>query len=61
MMSQTFLMTSSVTSFDGKLEIVFDQTEHCITFFLLVLNLIELYCEFSRLKVKDCVVSKCLV
>ena len=32
MTSQTFLMTSSVTSFDGKFERVFDQTEHCKLF-----------------------------
>ena len=51
MTSQTFLMTSSVTSFDRKFKRVFDQTEHCITF-LLALNLGELYCEFSRLKAK---------
>ena len=52
MTSQTFLMTSFVTSFDCKFKRVFDQTEHCKTFFLLALNLEELYCEFSRLKVK---------
>ena len=56
MTSQTFLMTSSVTSFDCKFKIVFDQTELCITFFLLALNLGELYYAFSRLKVKNCVV-----
>ena len=60
MTSQNFLMTSSVTSFDCKFERVFDQTEHCITFFLLALNLGELYYEFNRLKVKNCVVSKSL-
>ena len=58
MTSQTFLMMSSVTSFDCKFKRVFDQTEHCITFFLFALNLGELYFEFSRLKVKNCVVSK---
>ena len=62
MTSQTFLMTSSVTSFDRKFERVFDQTKHCKTFFLLALNLRELlYREFSRLKVKNCVVSKNLM
>ena len=55
-------MTSFVTSFDRKFERVFDQTKHCKTFFLLALNLGELlYYEFSRLKVKNCVVSKSLV
>ena len=61
MTSQTFLMTSSATSFDRKFEGVFDQTKHCKTRFLLALNLRELYCEFSQLKVKNCVVSKSLV
>ena len=62
MTSQTFLMTSSLTSFDRKFERVFDQTKHCKTFFVLALNLGELlYREFSRLKVKNCVVSKSLV
>ena len=60
MTSQTFLMTSSLTSFDRKFERVFDQTKHCKTFFLLVLDLGELYCEFSLLKLKNCVVSKAL-
>ena len=55
-------MTSSVTSFDRKFERVFDQTKHCKTFlFLLGLNLGELYREFIRLKVKNCIVSKTLV
>ena len=54
-------MTSSVTSFDRKFERVFDQTKHRKIFFLLALNFGELYCEFSRLKVKNCVVSKSMV
>ena len=49
------------TSFDRKFKRVFDQTKHCKTFFLLALNLGELYCEFNRLKVKNCVVSKSLM
>ena len=54
-------MMSSVTSFNCKFKRIFDQTEHCITFFLLALNLGELFCEFSRLKVDNCVVRKNLV
>ena len=50
MTSQTFLMMSIVTSFDRTFKRVFDQTKHCKTFFLLDLNLGELYCELSRLK-----------
>ena len=42
-------MTSTVTSFDCKFERVFDQTKHCKLFFLLALNLEELYCEFIQL------------
>ena len=57
MISQTFLMMSSVTSFDCKFERVFDQTKHCKLIFLLALNLGELYHEFSQLKVKNSVVS----
>ena len=59
MTSQTFLMTSSVTCFNGKFERVFDQTKYDKTF-LLGLHLGELYCEFSRLKIKNCAVSKTL-
>ena len=52
MTSQTFLIMSSVTSFNGKFQRVFDQTKHCKT--LLGLHLGELYGKFSRLEVKNC-------
>ena len=54
-------MTSSVTSLNDRCDRVFDQTKHCKTFFSLALNLEELYHESSRLKVKNCAVSKTLV
>ena len=66
MTSQAFLMTLSVTSFDCKFQRVFDQ-QNIANFFLISLNFFlisfklgELNSEFSRLKVKNCAVSKTL-
>ena len=57
MASQTFLMTSSVTSLIVNLKECLAE-QNIAKLVLLALNVGELYRKFNRSKVKNCVVSK---